>query len=148
MREGARGFEDLKVWQLAHQLMIEVHHLSQNFPPEERYDLFTQIRRASKSVGLNIAEGYGRWHYLDSLRFYYIARGSLNETIGGLIQARDLQYITTEQFERAYSLARETERALNGYIAYVQRQKEGRQLFGDHPLREPNVEYVTDYPEP
>jgi len=141
-----KGFEDLKAWQLAHQFMLRVHKLSQKFPPEEKYDLFQQIRKASKSIGNNIAEGYGRYHYLDSLRFYYIARGSLNEAISELIQARDLHYIAPDEFNDAYSVGREAERALNGYIAYVQRQKAGRELFGEHFLRGVSVMFLQNRP--
>lgn len=143
-----KGFEDLRAWQLAHQFMLKVHRLSRKFPPEEKYDLFQQIRRASKSAANNIAEGYGRYHYLDSLRFYYIARGSLNEAISELIQARDLHYINTDEFEDAYPVGREAERALNGYIAYVQRQKAGHELFGKRLLREEHVQYIIEPPQP
>jgi len=142
-----KGFEDLKAWQLAHQFMLRVHKLSQKFPPEERYDLFQQIRKASKSIANNIAEGYGRYHYLDSLRFYYIARGSLNEALSELIQARDLHYIAPDEFNDAYPVGREAERALNGYIVYVQRQKAGRELFGEHFLRDEHVEYIIEAPQ-
>ena len=131
-----RGFEDLKAWQLAHRLMLECHALAKRFPPEERYDLVQQLRRASKSVGNNIAEGYGRYHYLEKIRFCYFARGSLNEAISELLQARDLSYISPGQFEAAYQLARETERTLNGYIDYVRQCREGRDLFGDRPLQD------------
>ncbi len=101
-----RGFEDLKVWQLARRLMIECHKLANMLPPQERYDLAPQIRRSSKSVMANIAEGYGRYHYLDSLRFYYNARGSLTETINHIITAHDLAYIDDRLFrERSCTAA-------------------------------------------
>ena len=67
--------------------MVECHRVANVLPAREKYDLVSQIRRSSKSVMANIAEGYGRYHYLDSLRFYYIARGSLEETISHLITA-------------------------------------------------------------
>ncbi len=69
-----KGFEDLKAWQLARRLMIECHKVADSLPAKERYDLALQMRRSSKSVMANIAEGYGRYHYLDSLRFYYSPR--------------------------------------------------------------------------
>jgi len=61
-----KGFEDLKAWQLARRLMVECHKLADGLLSKERYDLAPQIRRSSKSVMANIAEGYGRYHYLDS----------------------------------------------------------------------------------
>lgn len=53
--------------------------MAAGLPAVERYNLADQFRRAATSAVLNISEGYGRYHYLDSLRFYYMARGSLNE---------------------------------------------------------------------
>jgi len=126
-----KGFEDLKAWQLARQLMIECHKVADALPAKERYDLAPQMRRSSKSAKTNIAEGYGRYHYLDSLRFYYIARGSLNETIDHIITAHDLAYIDDTRFRELYDLGRETERTLNGYIGYVRRLKTGREVYGD-----------------
>lgn len=126
-----KGFEDLKAWQLARQLMIECHKVADALPAKERYDLAPQMRRSSKSAKTNIAEGYGRYHYLDSLRFYYIARGSLNETIDHIITAHDLAYIDDTRFRELYDLGRETERTLNGYIGYVRRLKTGSKDYGD-----------------
>ena len=59
------GFRDLKVYQLAYQLAMEVLHESKSFPPEEKYSLTDQIRRASRSVSANIAEGYRKKRYQD-----------------------------------------------------------------------------------
>lgn len=87
------GFEDLKTWQKAHRLMLDVHQkLIPLLPRDEKFDLADQIRRSSKSIGANIAEGYGRYYYLDNVRFCYQARGSLDETINHLRVVRDLQY--------------------------------------------------------
>ncbi len=58
-----RGFRDLKVYQLAYKLAMEIFHLSRAFPPEERFSLTDQIRRSSRSVTANIAEGYRKKLY-------------------------------------------------------------------------------------
>ena len=126
-----KGFEDLKAWQLARKLMIECHEVTRTLPAHERFDLASQMRRSSKSVMANIAEGYGRYHYLDSLRFYYIARGSLDETISHIVTAHDLHYISDPRYQELYDLAREAERTLNGYITYVWKQKQGSTHYGD-----------------
>ena len=115
--------------------MVECHKLADGLPPKERYDLAPQTRRSSKSVMANIAEGYGRYHYLDSLRFYYIARGSLEETISHIITAHDLAYITDTRFRELYDLGREAERTLNGYINYVRKLKTGSEAYGDQYIR-------------
>jgi len=128
------GFEELKAWQLARRLMNECHKLAKSLPREERYDLADQIRRSSKSVMANIAEGYGRYHYVDKARFFYYARGSLNETISHVITAHDLAYIKDECYTELYDLGREAEMTLNGYINYIWRQKEGHETFGKKSL--------------
>ena len=130
-RQKQSGFEDLKCWQLARTLMQQCHHLADSLPANERYDLVSQIRRSSKSGMANISEGYGRYHYLDSLRFYYFARGSINETINHIITAHDLGYIDQARFQKLYELGRETERTLNGYINFVRRQQQGQKEYGN-----------------
>lgn len=133
-----RGFEDLKAWQLARRLMKECHEMAKGLPREEKYDLADQIRRSSKSVMANISEGYGRYHYLDRLRFFYFARGSLNETINHIITASDLQYIDAPRARELYELGREAERTLNGYINHVRRQKEGSETYGNKYIPSPD----------
>jgi four helix bundle protein len=138
---GKRGFEDLECYQLALEVMAKVHEFSKVLPPEEKFDMFTQIRRSAKGVTGNIGEAYGRYHYLDSLRYYSIARGELNETLAHLINARVLNYIEQSDFEALYRLIRQTEQALNGFMSYVRRQRTGSQEYGEKPLREDQVEY-------
>jgi len=139
---GTKGFEDLKAWQLARLLMVECHELANMLPATERFDLAQQLRHSSKSTPANIAEGYGRYHYLDSLRFYYIARGSLNETINHVIAARDLSYVNAERYGRLYDLGREAERVLNGYIAYVWQQRQGHVAYGERVVAEDDAFYA------
>lgn len=145
--KGKRGFEDLECFQLALEVMAKVHEFSKSLPAEEKYDLFPQIRRSSKSVTANLAEGYGRYHYLDSLRCYLIARGELNETLGHLINAKVLNYLDQKTFDELYKLIRETEQTLNGYMAYVRRQRSGSQEFGDKAIHEETAEYVLEQDE-
>lgn len=88
-----QSFETLMTWQKAHQLMLDIHKsLIPILPKEEKYVLADQLRRSSKSVPANIAEGAGRYYYMDNVRFCYNARGSLDETLNHLIDARDLGY--------------------------------------------------------
>ena len=138
---GRRGFEDLECYKQALHVIVGVQDLIKSLPPEEKFDLAVQIRRSSKSVAANIAEGYGRYHYLDSLYKYSIARGELNETLSHVINAKVLGYIDQTMFEPLYLLIRETEQTLNGYMAYVQRQRAGAKEYGDKALHEDTVEY-------
>jgi four helix bundle protein len=87
------GFESLEIWQLAHALTLQVYRATASFPLEERFGLTSQLRRATASVGANIAEGYGRHNTQDTIRFLYVARGSLMETRNFLYLARDLAHL-------------------------------------------------------
>jgi four helix bundle protein len=139
--KGKRGFEDLECYQLALEVMVKIHAFSKTLPPEEKHDLYAQIRRSAKSITGNIGEAYGRYPYLDSLRFYSIARGELNETLAHLINAKVLNYVTQSDFEVLYKLIRQTEQALNGFIAFVRRQRAGSREFGDKALGENQADY-------
>ncbi|MBL8090264.1 MAG: four helix bundle protein [Anaerolineales bacterium] len=145
--KGKRGFEDLECYQLALEAMAKIHAFSETLPAKEKYDLYSQIRRASKGVTGNIAEAYGRYHYLDSLHYYSIARGELNETLAKLIDARVLEYINQTEFEELYKLIRQTEQTLNGFMSFVRRQRAGSQEYGDKKLREEQTEYEIEIDE-
>ncbi len=127
--KGNRGFEDLECYQLALRVMVNAHEMATQLPPTEKYDLVGQVQRSSKSTPANIAEGYGRYHYLDSLKFYANARGSLYETRSHFITASTLNYIQHDYFAALYGLTQQAERALNGYMAYVRKQKAGEDLY-------------------
>ena len=135
----AEGFEGLQVWQKAHALMLFVHReVAPHLSKDEKWDLVDQIRRSSKSVGANIAEGYGRFYYKDRVRFCYNARGSLAETENHLIAARDLKHITPNVYRQARDMADETYRLLNGYIDYLKRERPGKD--------EPGHDIIVDTP--
>ena len=95
-----KAFTDLEVWQKARLFRSNISVLVKSFPAEEKYRLGDQIVRSSRSVGNNIAEGHGRFHYIDSARFLINARGSLIETLDHLIIALDEKYITEEDFNK------------------------------------------------
>ena len=145
--KGKRGFEDLECYQLALEVMAKIHAFSKTLPPDEKFDLYAQIRRSSKNVTGNIGEGYGRYHYLDSLRFYSIARGELNETLARLIDARILDYIVRTEFDALYNLIRRAEQTLNGYMNFIRRQRAGSKEFGDKAIYDDHVNYdiTTDH---
>jgi len=88
----ARSFQDLIVWQKAHQFVLAVYRLTKGFPREEIYGLTSQFRRAAISIPANIAEGFKKRGRLDKARFMNVAQGSLEECRYYLILARDLGY--------------------------------------------------------
>lgn len=145
----AEGLEGLAVWRKAHELMLFIHHeIVPQLPHNEKWDLADQIRRSSKSVAANIAEGYGRFYYQDNVRFCYNARGSLVETINHLIAARDLNYIPVEVYQTGRSIADDNYRLLNGYIAYLKKSKNGENEPGSKiVVVELSEEYKTDSDE-
>jgi len=109
----AKSFEDLIVWQKAHQLTLVVYGMTKGFPREEIFGLSSQMRRAAVSVPSNIAEGFQRSGTKDKIKFFNISQGSLEELRYQLILTRDLQYADTAP---AMWLATEVAKLLNAYI--------------------------------
>ncbi|QKQ73560.1 four helix bundle protein [Nostoc sp. TCL240-02] len=125
-----RGFESLDFYQDSLKLLKAAYRLANSLPGCERYNLSDQLRRAACSVLLNIAEGYGRYHYLDRLRFMYIARGSLTETKSAFIIAESLGYCNTEQLNWVSQLKDRIEKGLNGYCHFIRSQQQGKEEYG------------------
>lgn len=73
------SYRQLKVWQKSMDLVLECYEVTRGFPPNEQFGLTSQIRRAAVSVPANIAEGFGRWHWKEFVRFLLMANGSLKE---------------------------------------------------------------------
>jgi four helix bundle protein len=117
-----RSFTDLDVWKKSRLLRNSISTLTKSFPPEERYRLTDQILRSSRSIGNNIAEGHGRFHYADEAKFFLNARGSAAETIDHLIIALDERYINDEVFQKFKADCEECLKMINGYISYLRNQ--------------------------
>ena len=92
VREPAKSFKDLVVWQKAHQLVLGVYKATKDFPKEEIFALTSQFRRFAVSVAANIAEGFKKKGTADKLRFLNISQGSLSETEYYLLLTQDLNY--------------------------------------------------------
>jgi four helix bundle protein len=105
-------FKDLKVWVKAHQLTLAIYQSTRKFPREEIYGLTSQIRRASASIGANIAEGCGRRSDPEMKRFVQIARGSASELEYHLLLAKDLQHLTADEFKDLDAKVLEIQRML------------------------------------
>jgi four helix bundle protein len=112
IREPAKTFEDLLVWQKAHAFVLIAYNLSGAFPKHELYGLTSQFRRAAVSIASNIAEGFRRRNAADKVRFFNIAQGSLAECRYYLILARDLGY---GNIHDANSLLNEVSKLLDAY---------------------------------
>ena len=95
------GYEDLRVYQLAYNLMLEIYQKSSNLPAEEKYGLTSQIRRSAMSIVLNIAEGYGRKDSAKEFKhFLRNAQGSCNETRTLIKMSCDLKYLSQEESKK------------------------------------------------
>lgn len=112
-------FYQLKVWQKAKELCIEIYKVTKEFPKEELFGITSQLRRAASSVCANIAEGFGRYYFKDKIRFYYQARGSLIEVQNFLIISFELGYLSREKYVSLFNRTNEISRMLNGLIQSV-----------------------------
>jgi four helix bundle protein len=90
VKETIKSFEDLEVWQKGKELVLAVYGITRDFPNDETYGLAAQVKRAALSVPANIAEGFGRYHYMDKAKFYHNSRGSLYELKSHLLLAKEL----------------------------------------------------------
>lgn len=111
-RAPAKTFEDLIVWQKAHEFVLHVYRYSAGFPKSETYGLASQFRRAAVSIPANIAEGFRNSGRADKARFMNIAQASLEECRYYLILARDLSYGDNDAIMR---LLGEVSRILDAY---------------------------------
>jgi four helix bundle protein len=93
----AKNFQELIVWQKAHQFVLSIYQLTNEFPKSEIYGLTSQLRRASVSVPANIAEGFKKRTKPDKTRFMNVAQGSLEECRYYLILTQDLEYGDTRE---------------------------------------------------
>ncbi len=109
-----KSFRDLKVWQKAHQLALDVYEVTRNFPSEERFGLSSQMRRSTVSTAANIVEGFKRKSNKDYSHFLNMADGSLEETKYYVILSKDLGYIDEEDHDRLMPLCEEVGKMLNG----------------------------------
>lgn len=109
-------FKDLLVWQKAHALTKFIYEVTDHFPAREIFSLANQMRRAAVSVPSNLAEGLRRKSLKDSLNFYNIAEGSLEELKYQLLLSFELKFISQENFEKANDLAEQTGKLLYRFI--------------------------------
>lgn len=91
---------ELASWKASRELRMNISKLVKGFPEDEKFRLKNQILRSSRSVSVNIAEGFGRFHFQENIQFCRIARGSLYETQDHLICALDEKFISKEQFNK------------------------------------------------
>jgi four helix bundle protein len=116
-----RSYRDLRVWQTAMDLVVEVYHLARLLPPDERFEIAAQFRRAAVSVPANIAEGHSRLLRGEYLHHLSIARGSLKELETLLTISERLGYVAAAQLANATKLCDSTSRMLTRLRAALRR---------------------------
>jgi four helix bundle protein len=130
-------FENLEAYKFSREFRRAMYRVSRALPKFEMYELGSQIRRAAVSLTNNIAEGHGRFHYPDQIRFMLQARGSLEELLDDLVICEDEAYLSADDAKTRRELGLSALRVLNGYIRYLRTRCDSRSL------REDSVPYVT-----
>lgn len=118
-----RNFKDLNCWKKGKEIRNNVSELVKTFPQHEKFDLVSQMRRASRSVTHNIAEGYGRFHFQENIQYCRISRGSLYELIDQIDCALDEKYIDNHVANLLEKDIYDNIKILNGYIKYLNKAK-------------------------
>jgi four helix bundle protein len=116
-------FEDLDAYKTAREFRKAMYAVSRRLPDFEKFELASQIRRAAVSLTSNIAEGHGRFHYLDQIRFMLQSRGSLEELIDDLNVCEDEKYLSSAEVLKLKEEAWRVHKILNGYIRFLRNRK-------------------------
>jgi four helix bundle protein len=117
--------DKFELYNAARRLRKKTYELIKALPSEEKYCLGTQMRRAALSVSNNIAEGHGRWHYLENIHFCLTARGSVTELLDDYNACLDEGYGKPAIVEELTNDAKQMIARINSYIAYLRRSKQG-----------------------
>ena len=135
-----RSFEELDVYKSAGELRKELYRLAKSLPDSEKFNLNLQIRRAVVSLTNNLADGHGRFHYPDNIRFVLISLGSLEELMDDLNVCEDEAHAASDRLTLLRAHCTSLLRQLNGYIRYLRDSKAGASLS----LHEEAVPYQVD----
>ena len=116
-------FEDLDVYQVAREFRKVMYRAAKRLPDIEKFGLAGQVRRAALSLTNNIAEGHGRYHYLDQIKFTLHSRGSLEELIDDVNVCEDEQYLPVKEIASLKQEGWRLRQLIDGYIRYLRDQK-------------------------
>ena len=136
-----KTIEDLEVLKSAEELGDAVWKQVTTWKPFERDTVGKQLTRAADSIGANIAEAYGRYHYGEKLQFLYYARGSLFETKYWLNRVESRQLMPRQDTQNYIKQIGTLARQLNGFLAHIKRQRQNKNSSTHHTVREESVKY-------
>jgi four helix bundle protein len=138
--EKFQTFEDLEVYKAAREFRKAMYGLTRRLPDFEKYDLASQIRRASVLLTNNMAEGHGRFHYPDQIRFFLHSRGSLQELVDDLNVCVDENYLSSDEVAKLKEQARKLLILINGYLRHLRNRATVRESDGEDPQRIEDLE--------
>jgi four helix bundle protein len=118
-------FEDLEVYQVAREFRKAMYRVAGRLPEEEKFALMNQMRRAAVSLTSNIAEGHGRFHFVEQIKFMLQSRGSLEELLDDLNVCQDQAHLPTEEIESLRHDGWRVHKLINGYIWFLRRRVSG-----------------------
>jgi four helix bundle protein len=138
-------FEDLEVYQVAREFRKAVYRVAKRLPEEEKFGLASRIRRAAVSLTNNIAEGHGRFRFLEQIKFMLQARGSLEELLDDLNVCEDEAYLAAQESEALKQEGWRVHKLINGYIRFLRSRTTGdssrvREGSSDYDLEEDDFE--------
>jgi len=111
-----KNFRDLRAWQEAHTMTLNIYRNSKVFPKDELFGLTSQLRRSTVSIEANLAEGCGRQGDGELARFVHIALGSASETECHLLIAKDLGYLSPHSHTELQARLEDVRRMLTGLL--------------------------------
>ena len=119
-----RDYKKLEVWKKSHEMYMFIKKsITVKFPKEERYEMTSQLNRAALSVPLNIVEGCGRYTDKDFAHFLDNSLGSINESDYCAYAAKELNYISEEEYSKVNNLVNEVRAMLIGFLKFLQPEK-------------------------
>jgi four helix bundle protein len=119
-------YQRFDAWKVAHDLTLDVYHVTKRWPAEERFGLTAQVRRAAHSIGANIAEGSAKRGSREFRRYLDISIGSLAELSYSLLLAKDLGYLSGSEASRLTGKLNRTSRVLWGLYRSISGRSLGR----------------------
>jgi len=138
-QEQTKTFEELEAWKAGRELRIFVfRQVAPILKDLKEFNLCDQIKRSSRSVTHNIAEGHGRYHFLDNYRFCSQARGSLNEVLDQLITSHDDSLIDESLYLAGREHFSKTLRILNGYMSWLKKSAKAKGVAIEPTSTNPN----------
>jgi four helix bundle protein len=138
-------FEDLDVYKTAREFRKALYAVARKLPESEKFGLVRQVRRAAVSLTNNIAEGHGRFHYLDQIKFMLQARGSLEELIDDLNICQDAEYLSHPDIALLKEQGWRVHKVLNGNIRFLRsRTPEGSSRIAENVLEYPSFDDESD----